>query len=102
MTTHQQLFVRADHESDRHLYVDCPEQGPLGWCAEHDGDEVNEETGEYWYDPLDEKLVGDVPARDGWIVTGEWCEPFDGEPYHDAPYVAPAVRVELTALTDAQ
>ncbi|MGW3297660.1 hypothetical protein ACWC9S_27205 [Streptomyces xiamenensis] len=89
--TDQQLFARAEHETDWHVYVDCPEQGPLGWCAGHGGDWVDEETGEYSFEPFDGDLASRVLAKDGWLA-GEWRKPREDEDI-DAAYVAPVVRI---------
>ncbi|MFB4197751.1 hypothetical protein [Streptomyces carpaticus] len=90
--TDQQLLARAEHDTDWHVYIDCPEQGPLGFCAEHGGDEVDLKTGEYRCDPFDPDLASRVLARAGWLA-GEWRRPAEGEDEY-AAWVAPVVRVE--------
>ncbi|MFD7510003.1 hypothetical protein ACFV5N_11770 [Streptomyces sp. NPDC059853] len=90
--TDQQLLARAEHDTDWHVYIDCPEQGPLGFCAEHGGDEVDLETGEYRCDPFDPDLASRVLAKAGWLA-GEWRRPVEGEDEY-AAWVAPVVRVE--------
>ncbi|MEV6080967.1 hypothetical protein AB0L80_38600 [Streptomyces sp. NPDC052069] len=66
-----EMPVRAEYDSDWHVFLDHPERGPLGYCTGADED----------FDPA---AAARVLEEGGWRVVSPWTE----QPTGDAPYTA--------------
>ncbi|MGW6744819.1 hypothetical protein ACWGDX_29480 [Streptomyces sp. NPDC055025] len=73
-TTVVELTARAEYDTDWHVYIDHPGQGPLGYCIGVGPDE-----------PFDGAAADRALLADGWRVTGPWTET---PPSAEAPYTA--------------
>ncbi|MFB6814355.1 hypothetical protein ACFCV8_07395 [Streptomyces sp. NPDC056347] len=68
------LTARAEYDTDWHVYIDDPAQGPLGYC-----------TGTGPDDPFDPDAATRALEQDGWRVIGSWVKtPLT----HEAPFTA--------------
>ncbi|TDC15228.1 hypothetical protein E1265_27065 [Streptomyces sp. 8K308] len=56
------LVARAEYDTDWHLYMNDPQQGPLGYCTGVGPDED--------FDPA----AATRTLEEGWRVTGSWIE----------------------------
>ncbi|MFF8918437.1 hypothetical protein ACF08M_35330 [Streptomyces sp. NPDC015032] len=73
-TTAPALTARAEYDTDWHVYIDDPAQGPLGYCTGTGPDE-----------PFDPDAANRALKQGGWHVTSPWTET---SPTDDAPYTA--------------
>ncbi|MYZ40825.1 MULTISPECIES: hypothetical protein [unclassified Streptomyces] len=69
-----ELTVRAEYDTDWHVYIDHPDRGPLGYCTGAGPDE-----------PFDGAAADRALLTDGWRVTSPWTET---PPSAEAPYTA--------------
>lgn len=83
------LLARAEHMTDWHAFIACPERGELGYCLEHGGDEVDLDTGQLTGDPWSPATATAALAAAGWTVVGTWR---DAPPDADHQYEADVQR----------
>ncbi|MEV7683192.1 hypothetical protein AB0O64_32325 [Streptomyces sp. NPDC088341] len=67
-----ELTVRAEYDTDWHVYIDHPDRGPLGYCIGIGPDE-----------PFDAAAADRALRTDGWRVTSPWTQT---PPPAEAPY----------------
>ena len=75
----EELRARAAYDTDWHVFIDDPTEGPLGWCIGVGPDED--------FDPA---AATRVLAKDGWTVVGGWLEE---PPEAEEPWSALVVRI---------
>jgi hypothetical protein len=70
-----ELSARAEYDTDWHVYIDHPDQGPLGYCTGVGPDE-----------PFDAQAADRALEQGGWRTTSPWTKtPPQSD---DAPYTA--------------
>ncbi|MFD8938591.1 hypothetical protein ACFV0R_25630 [Streptomyces sp. NPDC059578] len=75
-----QIEAAAAYDTDWHIYIDCPDQGSLGYCIGIDPEE-----------PFSPEVATAYLATEGWRVIGEWT-PTPQE--HEYPFVAQVEAIQ--------